>query len=239
MRAPSSFSGSGPGVQTPDGCSVELYRDMPYFGELEDLRPLLPAGAALLELGCGAGRLTRVLLAMGLDVTAVDNAPEMLEALPAAAHPVLADIEALALPARFDVVLLASGLVNHGLAATRRAFLDAARRHLRPGGRLVVQRHDPAWLLGASAGTVSTVGPLTIRVEAVQRTPPHVAMTVRYDAPGGTWRHTFAAEALEDAPLEKELAAAGFAAPAWIDRRRRWLSTMAETSRVADRSPSG
>jgi hypothetical protein len=62
---------------------------------------------------------------------------------------------------------------------------------------------------------------------------------VRYDAPGGTWRHAFVAEALEDARVEEELAAAGFGRPAWIDRRRRWLSTMAETSGDADRSPVG
>jgi len=31
------FSGAGPGVQTDDGCSVELYRDLPYFGELGDI----------------------------------------------------------------------------------------------------------------------------------------------------------------------------------------------------------
>jgi len=239
MRPSSWFSGSGPGVQTPDGCSVDLYREMPYFGELEELRPLLPAGATLLELGCGAGRLTRVLLAMGLEVTAVDNAPAMLEALPPQARAVHSDIETLALAERFDVALLASGLVNHPEPAIRRAFLAAARRHLGTGGRLFVQRQDPAWLLGAPVGAESSVGPLTIRVEAVQRTPPHVAMTVRYDTPGGTWRHAFVVEALEDVQLEEELAAAGFGRPAWIDRRRRWLSTMAKTSAAADRSPAG
>jgi SAM-dependent methyltransferase len=232
------FSGSGPGARTADGCSVELYREMPYFGELEDLRPLLPAGAALLELGCGTGRHTRVLLAMGLDVTAVDNAPEMLAALPEGARPVLADIETLELAERFDVALLASCLVNHPDPATRRAFLGAARRHLRPGGRLLVQRHDAAWLLCAPAGTTSTVGPLTIRIEAVERTPPRVSMTLRYDTPGGTWRHAFVAVALDEVQLEKELAGAGFERPAWIGSRRRWVSTMASTSR-GDGAPGG
>jgi SAM-dependent methyltransferase len=239
MRPSFRFSGSGPGARTRDGCSVELYREMPYFGELEPLRPLLPERAALLELGCGAGRLTRVLLAMGLEVTAVDNAPGMLAALPPGAAPVLADIESLALARRFDVALLASGLVNHPEPATRQAFLAAARRHLRPGGRLFVQRQDAAWLLGAPAGTTSTVGPLTIRVEAVRRTPPHVAMTVRYEAGGRTWRHAFVVAALADAQLEEELATAGFAQAEWIDARRRWVSTMVPTSRGAARFPLG
>jgi SAM-dependent methyltransferase len=239
MRTSFSSSGSGPGVQTRDGCSVELYRDMPYFGELEELRPLLPAQASLLELGCGTGRQTRVLLAMGLEVTAVDNACEMLAALPVQARPVLSDIETLSLAARFDIALLASGMVNTPEVATRRAFLAAARRHLRPGGRLIVQRHDPDWLLTAPAGSTSAVGALTICVESVQRTPPHVAMTVRYDLPGRTWRHAFVAEALADAQLEEELAAAGFERPAWVDRRRRWVATMVATSPAAGRTSTG
>ena len=67
------FSGSGPGVRTSDGCSVELYRQLPYLGELDDILGGVPAGSSVLELGCGAGRLTRPLVERGLSVTAVDN----------------------------------------------------------------------------------------------------------------------------------------------------------------------
>ena len=34
-------SSTGPGTQTPDGCSVNLYRLLPYMGELADIEPHL------------------------------------------------------------------------------------------------------------------------------------------------------------------------------------------------------
>jgi len=77
MRA--SFSGSGPGTQARDGCSVELYRRLPYFGELDAVREYLPYGVRVLELGCGTGRLTRKLLEWGTRPTSVDNSPKMLD----------------------------------------------------------------------------------------------------------------------------------------------------------------
>jgi len=80
-----AFLGSGPGPQARDGCSVELYRSLPYLGEIDCVRPLLYPGSSVLELGCGTGRLTRFLLDLGLRVTAVDNSPEMLLAVPSPA----------------------------------------------------------------------------------------------------------------------------------------------------------
>jgi len=237
FRMPSSpiaslFSGSGPGVQAPDGCSVELYRALPYLGELDDILERIPPGAAVLELGCGPGRLTRVLLARGCAVDAVDNSPEMLAGLPAGATPHCAGIESLALDAAFDVALLASGLVNHPDRALRAAFLATARRHLRPGGRLFVQRHDPAWLRSAPAGTVRGAGNLRIEVETVERAGDRVAMTIRYgDAGAHAWRHSFVAEALDDAAIERALADAGFAPAAWLGARRRWIEARTLASR--------
>jgi SAM-dependent methyltransferase len=222
-----AFSGSGPGARARDGCSVELYRALPYLGELEDVRTHWRAGETVLELGCGAGRHTRELLAQGLAVTAVDNAPDMLAALPPGATPVLCDIEQLSLDSRFDIALLASGLVNHPDARVRQAMLSAARRHLRPGGRLYVQRQEAAWLLGVRAGTASAMGPATLVVESVRRTPPRVAMSLRYDLQGRRWRHSFVVEALREEQVEEALARAGFADPRWLDARRRWVCATA------------
>ena len=222
--APPLFSGSGPGAQAPDGCSVELYRALPYLGELDDVLALIPPGARLLELGCGPGRLTRVLLARGCAVVAVDNSPEMLAALPAEATPVLGGIETLALDASFEVAVLASGLVNHPDRALRAAFLAAARRHLLPGGRLFLQRHDATWLRTAPVGTASGAGLLRFEVETVERDGDRVAMTIRYgDAGDRTWRHAFVAEALDDAAVERALADAGFEPGTWHGAHRRWI----------------
>jgi len=59
---------------------------MPYLGELDDVRPLLTPGTSVLELGAGAGRLTRKLLEWGLNVTAVDNSADMLVYVPGDAN---------------------------------------------------------------------------------------------------------------------------------------------------------
>ena len=41
---------------------VGLYARLPEMGEGEVVAAVLPAGASLLELGCGAGRITQQLL---------------------------------------------------------------------------------------------------------------------------------------------------------------------------------
>jgi SAM-dependent methyltransferase len=136
------MSGSGPGVQTQDGCSVELYRQLPYAGELEEILPLFPK-RSVLELGCGTGRLCAQLVEAGFTVTGVDNSQAMIDLLPKGVVGVCGDIETLRLPETFDSVLLASHMVNHPDTNTQQAFLSCARRHLLVGGHLFVQRHDP------------------------------------------------------------------------------------------------
>ena len=188
------FSGAGPGTRTSDGCSVELYRDLPYLGELDDIMGELQPGASALELGCGTGRLTRPLMDRGLSVTAVDNSAEMLSSLPGDATPVLCDIGQLNLEHCFDVAILASCLINHPDLTVRASFLASARRHLGSGGRLFLQRHDPNWLRDASVGEVRRLHDSAIAVETVARWGNEVSMTIRYDRPTGTWWHSFVAE---------------------------------------------
>jgi len=64
-------------------------------------------------VGCGTGRITHPLVALGHPVVAVDESPEMLAHV-RDAEKVCARIEHLALGRRFDVVLLASHLINTG-----------------------------------------------------------------------------------------------------------------------------
>ncbi len=221
------FEGAGPGPQTSDGCSVELYRDLPYLGELDDILGELRNGSHALELGCGTGRLTRLLLGKGLSVTGVDNSAEMLAAMPHEAASVLCEIEHLSLAGRFDVAILASCLVNHPDPSTRKSFLAAARRHLKPGARLFVQRHDPNWLQNASAGDVSQRGETSITVETVARSGNKVSMKIRYDRPQGTWWHSFGAVVLDEQATEAALTDAGFGQTSWHGHTRRWISASA------------
>ena len=100
----------GRGVETdiaPDGSPVEVYLRLPPGDEPDIIHAAVPEGAAILELGCGAGRLTRTLVALGHPVVAVDESPEMLSHI-RGAEAVLADIETLELKRQFAVVLLAS-----------------------------------------------------------------------------------------------------------------------------------
>jgi SAM-dependent methyltransferase len=216
------FAGSGRGAQAPDGCSVELYRELPYFGELDVVGDFLPAGASVLELGCGTGRLTQVLLDRGLAPTCVDNSPEMLAHLPEGARAIHADIGSLALSENFDVVLLASCLVNHPDEKIRRAFLGCAARHAHGASSVLVQRHDPDWLLTAAVGSESSVGRVGVRVEAVQRKESLVAMTLAYGVGEETWRHHFVAAPLSDEQLDSLLAREGLQVIAWRGARRLW-----------------
>ncbi len=73
----------------------------------------VPAGARILELGCGVGRMTHALLERGFEVTAVDESAEMLERV-RGARTICGPIERLDLGETFDVVLLASFLVHAG-----------------------------------------------------------------------------------------------------------------------------
>src|SRR3954451_10878288 len=124
----------------PDGSPVEVYSRLPELGEGEVLESVLPEGASVLELGCGAGRITRQLVRLGYLVTAVDESPEMLAQV-RDAETVRAQIEGLELDRRFDAVLLASNLVNAD-PARRRAFLATRRRH---AALVIVESLPLAW----------------------------------------------------------------------------------------------
>lgn len=210
-------SGEGPGPQTGDGCSVELYLRVPYYGEVELLAPAIP-GPDVLELGCAVGRMTRHLLAHGYRVTAVDNSPEMLAHVPAEATRVCANIEDLELDSRFDAVIFASCLVNTPVAE-RTALLAACYRHLKPGARLLFERYDPAWLAKAKVGPLGAMGEIEMHVDRVERATDHVDMTFRYRSGADEWLHHFTAVPLGDEQVRACLSAAGFEDVSWINPR--------------------
>jgi SAM-dependent methyltransferase len=221
----SLFQGTGPGAHAKDGCSVELYARLAYAGELECLAPLLTPGTAVLELGCGAGRLTRRLLSFGCVVTAIDNSADMLTHAPAEARRVCADIDGLHLAQTFDVVLLASGLINHFDPAVRGAFLSAAAAHVKPAGRLILQRQDAAWLESARVGPVSESDGVEVEVTSVERDGGVIRMAVEYKRGRQRWTHSFAVVALDQPKLQQLLHAAGFGGLTWLDAAQRWAST--------------
>ncbi|HVQ90158.1 MAG TPA: class I SAM-dependent methyltransferase [Mycobacteriales bacterium] len=112
-------------------------------GILELLGPV--RGGLVLELGCGAGRLTAHLVAAGHRVLATDASPPMVE-LAARAVPA-AEVRRLALPD--DPVPAAAAVVSVGhmlnyladAAAVERALVAMAAA-LRPGGVLAIDLCD-------------------------------------------------------------------------------------------------
>ena len=126
------------GEFTNDGCPAEVYRLLPAAGEPEIIHAALPAGATVLDLGGGNGRIAHALLDLGHPVVAVDDSPHMLAQVRGAAT-VCARFEDLWLDRRFDAVMLASHLINTPDEAARQSLLVSARRHLADAGRLLVE----------------------------------------------------------------------------------------------------
>jgi ubiquinone/menaquinone biosynthesis C-methylase UbiE len=95
----------------------------------------LPPGAVVLDLAAGTGKLTRPLLAAGLEVIAVEPVPEMRAALPAGARAREGTAEAIPLEdAAVDGVTV--GQAFHWFDGD--AALGEIARVLRPGGALAL-----------------------------------------------------------------------------------------------------
>ncbi|MFD9894951.1 class I SAM-dependent methyltransferase [Amycolatopsis sp. NPDC059027] len=211
------------GAYTADGCSVEVYRLLPPAGEPEVVHDAIPAGASILELGCGAGRVTHPLLALGHDVVAVDDSPEML-ALVRGAETVRARIGELRLGRVFDAVLLGSHLVNTPDEAERNALLAAARRHLVPGGRLLVEWHPPSWFEQAADSQGGQLGEVSVELAEVVRDGDLLSAVARYSARGHSWHQPFTVRRLGVDALENALNSADLTFDGWLTGDRRWFA---------------
>ena len=213
--------GTGPGVITPDGCAVDFYALMPDFGEPAIVHEAAGAGASILELGCGAGRVTHPLIALGHPVVAVDESPEMLAHV-RGAETVCARIQDLSLGRRFDAVLLASHLINAD-DETRRAFLDACRRHVAGDGCVIIQQHSPEWFAGARDSEVSRAG-IILRLREVTRPAPNlVSATAEYVVGDRRWTQTFTTMGLDEAELAAALAVTGLRPDRYLSEDHSWF----------------
>jgi SAM-dependent methyltransferase len=100
---------------------------------------------SVLDAGCGTGRVAVELARRGVAVVGVDSDPDMVDLARAKApglrRPdlrwIVADLAGLALPDRFDVVLLAGNVVPYVAPDQRAAAVAACARHLAPTGVLL------------------------------------------------------------------------------------------------------
>lgn len=194
----------------PDGSPVELYARLPELGEGEVVASAVPPRASVLELGCGAGRITRQLVRLGYRVTAVDESPEMLAHV-RGAETVQARIEGLELGRRFDAVLLASNLVNAD-PPRRRAFLQTCGRH---ADLVVIQGLPLGW---SPEDRETTLGDVVSRLHVERVAVGVVQGEIEYEAGGRTWRHPFAMHVFADeAELAAALAEEGLRVERWLE----------------------
>ncbi|SFW55198.1 class I SAM-dependent methyltransferase [Amycolatopsis australiensis] len=207
---------------TADGCFVDVYRLLPPQGEPEIVHAAMPPSASILELGCGTGRVTHPLAELGHEVVAVDDSPAMLAHV--RAETVCARIEGLDLGRTFEAVLLASHLINTPRDDDRRALLAAARRHLAPAGRLIVEWHPPEWFDGVASGQGGRIGEVAVELAGVVRDGDLLSATVRYSAGGRRWDQEFTCRRLA---LDDVLAPADLVFDGWLTADRRWFAARA------------
>jgi 2-polyprenyl-3-methyl-5-hydroxy-6-metoxy-1,4-benzoquinol methylase len=199
---------------TGDGSPVPVYLALPvepaFTPVLEDIR----AGATVLDLGCGTGRLANELARRGHEVYGVDESAAMLAHVRDDVTRVQARIQELDLGRWFDAVVLASQLINVADAQVRHDFLTAVVRHLLPDGVAYIQHFDPTsdrFQVGVvRSGEVATSdGPLHLTTHVHDRTGIRMRATVTMELAGNRWEQNFAADVLDDTQLVGALDTAG------------------------------
>jgi SAM-dependent methyltransferase len=218
----SGHQGTGPGAITPDGCAVEFYSRLPVGGEPDIIAGAVPAGAHILELGCGVGRMTHPLLELGFTVTAVDESAEMLERV-RGARTICSPIEGLDLDETFDVALLASFLVHSGDIEVRRGLLRTCVRHLADGGCVLIQREGEDYHTNVPRERLDPAG-FTVRLASSEPVGDGVnSVRAEYEFPDAVWTQTFRARPLTKEQFEEALAEAGLKVDEYLTGDRTWV----------------
>jgi len=215
-----------PGPITDDGCPVLVYADLPEQGEAALVAQHCPPGGSVLDLGAGTGRIADPLAVEGFDVLAVDSSAEMLAHIQQAAS-MQTQIEGLDLRRQFDLVLLASHLVNSPMDSTRLALLQAAARHVGSRGRVLIQWHSPEWfdVLQKGANGKGRLGPFEVSLVVHGLHEDILDAIVTYQRGAHAWSQRFQARRLSRQSLNEAMARCGLSDVIPITQDGSWLST--------------
>jgi SAM-dependent methyltransferase len=214
---------SSEGPVAPDGSPVELFARLPAGSVPRLIHDAVPAGASVLELGAGAGRITHPLLGLGHEVVAVDESPDMLARI-TGAETVECRIEELALGRRFDVVLLMSHLIENPDHELRQGFLKTCRAHVADSGSVLIQRDPPGRDYGAEPLRRTMADGSTIGMRDLEQSIPGVvSFTLDYRVDGSTWSQSVITRPLSDSSVEAALSAAELEIDGFLTPSRTWI----------------
>lgn len=246
-RPPRFYTRPGLHTETYDAAAAEVPGgdDIGFFERLAR-----ETGGPVLELGCGTGRVAIPLAEAGHPIVGLDRSPHMLaiaeqkrRALPAEVRRrirfVQGDMTGFRLGRRFGLVFAAFRvfMALPDPDAQRRA-LAAVRRHLRPGGLIVLDIFDPRlpWLAPGAAvpeDDITVTHPATgnrVRRLAIERTndPVHQRFTLSFRFTETDDGGTVVREEVEELMLR------------WTYRYELWhLLELAGFERVAEHSDYG
>jgi SAM-dependent methyltransferase len=131
------------------GRAADAMGDVAFYARLA--REAAEQGQAVLELGCGTGRVTIPIAQAGVEVVGLDNAPAMLDVAQRKAVAadveirwVLASMTGFHLHQRFGLIIIPYRSFLHLLTeADQLACLSRVYEHLSPGGRLALNFFVP------------------------------------------------------------------------------------------------
>jgi SAM-dependent methyltransferase len=214
-------TGSGSGATAPDGCAVDVYSLLPAGREPQVIHDAIPAGATILEMGAGAGRVTHPLLALGHPVVAVDESAQMLDRI-SGAECVHADITELELGRRFGAVVLGSHLINAPDAQLRQAFLRACARHVAADGVVLIEQAPLPFLGGLAPMRFEQDGLVTLFRNIRRPGPGRYGWTIDYRKGEHSWSQNVVVEPFDLA----ELAGAGLRLGRYLTDDESWFTAL-------------